>query len=140
MRDRDDVPTIVIEREGSGIMPFLLGALLGAGIALLFAPRSGAETQEQLKQQARRLREVAGQRAREVQRGVEARLEQARGGLHDVVETAREAVEAGRQAAREARIDLERKVEQSKAAYRAGLEAARSAAKSEQGGEGEEQG
>ena len=52
MRDREDVPTIVVERDsgGAGAGAFLLGALLGAGIALLFAPKSGAETQEELNQ------------------------------------------------------------------------------------------
>ncbi|MBI4520801.1 MAG: YtxH domain-containing protein [Gemmatimonadetes bacterium] len=126
MRDRDDVPYIVVERQGSGIAPFLLGALLGAGVALLLAPRSGAETQEQIKEGMRKLRDSAEQRARQVQRSVEARLEQARVGAQDAIDAARDAVEAGRQAARTARVDLEKKVEQSKAAFRAGIDAARS--------------
>jgi gas vesicle protein len=47
MRDNDEGPYIVIEREsGGGIGSFVLGALVGAGLALLFAPKSGAETQE----------------------------------------------------------------------------------------------
>ncbi|MBI4539542.1 MAG: YtxH domain-containing protein [Gemmatimonadetes bacterium] len=140
MRDRDEVPYIVIEREGSGILPFLLGALLGAGVALLFAPRSGRETQEQIKQQARRLREAAEARMRDVQRGVETRLEQAREGVQQAVGAARGAVDAGKQAARDARLELERKVEQSKAAYRAGLEAARATATGQQAAEDVEQG
>ena len=41
----DDEPYVVIERQqGSGIGSFLLGAAIGAGIALLLAPRSGAST------------------------------------------------------------------------------------------------
>lgn len=139
MRDREDVPYIVIERERAGILPFLFGALLGAGIALLFAPRSGAETQAQLKQQARRLRDAAEHRVRDVQRTVEVRLEQAREGVQEAVGAARDAVEAGRQAARDARTELERKVEQSKAAYRAGLEAARETAHGEAPGDEEAQ-
>ena len=60
MRDHDDVRTIVIEREsGGGVGSFLLGAIVGAGIALLFAPKSGEETQEELKQHAGRLRVLA---------------------------------------------------------------------------------
>jgi gas vesicle protein len=37
-----------------------IGALIGAGIALLYAPRSGKETREQLTQQARDLKSSAG--------------------------------------------------------------------------------
>jgi hypothetical protein len=45
MRD-DDVSYIVIERDkGGSVSSFVIGALVGAGLALLFAPQSGAETQ-----------------------------------------------------------------------------------------------
>ena len=36
--------------------PFVWGALLGAGVALLLAPRSGQETQEEIRRTATRLR------------------------------------------------------------------------------------
>ncbi len=50
MRDHDETPYIVIEREGGGgLGSFILGALVGAGLALLFAPQSGEETQEEIK-------------------------------------------------------------------------------------------
>ena len=53
MRDHNDVPYIVIERDGGGqIGGFLVGALLGAGLALLFAPKSGEETQAELRDRA----------------------------------------------------------------------------------------
>jgi len=137
MGNRDDGPYYVIEREsGGGVGPFLLGAILGAGIALLYAPRSGEETQKDLKDRARKLRGAAEDRMREVQEQVEARLEQARAELLERVEAIREAVDSGREAAHEAREDLEEKIERSKAAYRAGVDAARSAAKGE--GEGNE--
>ena len=59
MRDQDDVPYIVIERDsGGGLGSFVLGALVGAGLALLFAPKSGAETQEDLKEQAALVRQA----------------------------------------------------------------------------------
>ncbi len=141
MRDRDDVPYIVIEREsGGGLGSFLLGALVGAGVALLLAPQSGKETQEEIRARALQFRSAAGERVREAQKNLEGRLSAAREGVQARVETVREAVESGRQAAREARVELERKLEASKAAYRAGVEAAREAATGEAAGAGEEAG
>ena len=129
MRDRDDVPYIVIERDtGGGLGSFVLGALVGAGLALLFAPKSGEETQEELRAQARRLRSAAEGRVRSAQKSLEERLEVTRQSVHERVESVKEAVESGRQAAREKRVELEDKLERSKAAYRAGIEAARDAA------------
>lgn len=143
MRDRDEAPYIVIEREsGGGLGPFILGALVGAGIALLLAPQSGEETQEEIKARARQLKEAAQERAREVQNDLEDRLAVAREGLQARVESVKEAMDSGRQAALEAREELERKLERSKAAYRAGIEAARDVAaaapEAEVAGEGHE--
>jgi len=126
MRDHDETPYIVIEREGGGgIGSFILGALVGAGLALLFAPKSGEETQEEIKTRAIKLKDVAQERVRDAQHNLEGRLATAREHLQARVETVRDAVDSGRQAAIDARGDLERKLERSKAAYRAGIEAAR---------------
>lgn len=126
MPERDEGPTIIIERgEGSGVGSFLLGALVGAGLALLFAPQSGAETQEDLKERARKLKTSAEDKVRSAQRELEDRLDAAREGVQSRVGEIRDAVDAGRQAALDARGDLERKLERSKAAYRAGIDAAR---------------
>ena len=126
MRDHDEVPYIVIERDGGGgVGSFVLGALVGAGLALLFAPQSGAETQEELKEQARKLRVVAEDRVREAQQQLEERLEEARDGVQSRYDDVRDAIDAGRTAATEARGELEEKLQRSKAAYRAGAAAAR---------------
>jgi gas vesicle protein len=136
MRDQDEAPYIVVEREGGGgLGSFILGALVGAGLALLFAPQSGEETQEEIKTRALKLKDAAHDRVREAQQSLENRLSAARESVQSRVESVREAVESGRHAASEARGDLERKLERSKAAYRAGIEAARDAVK-EEGGEG----
>ncbi len=128
MREQDEGPYIVIERGGgSGIGAFILGALVGAGAALLLAPRSGEETQQDLKDRALKLKSAAETRMREAQKQLEERLDTAREGVQSRVEGVRDAVEAGRKAAGEARDDLERKLERSKAAYRAGVDAARQA-------------
>jgi gas vesicle protein len=124
MRDRDDQAYIVVEKDRSGgVGAFLLGALLGAGVALLLAPRSGAETQRQLKEKAVKLRDAAEERVRDVQRQLEERLDQARAEVKERVEQVRSAVESGREAARDARTELEGRIERSKAAYRAGMDA-----------------
>ena len=133
MRDQNDVPQIVIERDsGGGVGSFLLGAMVGAGLALLFAPKTGEETQEELKEHARKLRVVAEERVREAQRHLEDRLDVAREGVSARYEEVREAVNAGRAAAMEARGDLEERLERSKSAYRAGVAAAREVAAAEE--------
>ena len=120
MRD-DEGPTIVIERErGGSVGSFLLGALMGAGLALLFAPQSGAETQEEIRTQARKLKAQAETRVRAVQEEMESRLEEARAGVQNRIDGVRSAVDSGRQAAREARADLEHRLDQSKATRRSG--------------------
>ena len=133
MRDREDVPHIIIERDGGGgLGSFILGALVGAGLALLFAPQSGEETQEEIKAQAGKLKDAAQDRIRDAQDRLEHRLSDARENVKTRVEGVKGAVESGRQAAMEARDDLEKKLERSKAAYRAGIEAAREAAAAEE--------
>lgn len=68
MRDRDDVPYIVIERESTtGMGSFVVGALVGAGLALLFAPQSGKETQEEIRVRANKLRGAAEERMLDMQ-------------------------------------------------------------------------
>ncbi|HAT38430.1 MAG TPA: hypothetical protein DCS75_08030 [Gemmatimonadetes bacterium] len=133
MRDHNDVPHIVIERDsGGGVGSFLLGAVVGAGLALLFAPKTGEETQEELKEHARKLRVVAEERVREAQRHLEDRLDVAREGVSARYEEVRAAVNAGREAAMDARGDLEERLERSKSAYRAGVAAAREVAAAEE--------
>ena len=79
MRDHDETPYIVVERDsGGGLGSFILGALVGAGLALLFAPQSGEETQEEIKSRAVKLKDTAKERVREAQENLEGRLSTAR--------------------------------------------------------------
>ena len=99
MRNQEEAPYIVIERDkGGGVGAFVLGALVGAGIALLLAPKSGAETQEDIKRQARKLRTSAEERVREAQRQIEERLGEVREGVQSRVDGVKDAVTAGRSA------------------------------------------
>jgi gas vesicle protein len=136
MGDYDDLPYIVIERKGGGVGPFLWGALLGAGAALLLAPRSGQETQDEIRRTARRLADAAGERVDDARRSVEGAVDRTRGAVTERItavrgavetkaEQARQAVQAGRAAARDARTELERRVDDAKVAYRAGVAGAK---------------
>ena len=90
------------------ILSFLLGGLVGAALATLFAPRSGRETREMLGE---RLRETA-EKGREVRDKVAGRGREMVEDASDYLKTAKEeaerrkdrlasAIEAGRQAYRE---------------------------------------
>ena len=138
MRHQDhDEPYIVIEKHSGGVSDFLLGALIGAGVALLFAPRSGRETRADIGRRAR----SAQDRVRDVATGVTDQVvdtfETARSRIEEQIESARSAIvnkkeqvsramEAGREAAQQARTDLERRLAETKAAYNAGADVARS--------------
>jgi len=80
MRDHDDIPTIIIERDsGGGFGAFVFGALVGAGVALLLAPQSGEETQAELKRRAEELKGSAEDRLKAASDQLESRLDEARG-------------------------------------------------------------
>jgi gas vesicle protein len=131
MRDNDDLPYIIIERQSAGIAPFLWGALLGAGAALLLAPRSGAETQEDIRASVSRVRFAAEEKvgaARDTVARTRERIEDqigtvrdqfgaVRGQIDERTDRARQAFDSGRRAARQAREELERRVADVKESY-----------------------
>ncbi len=131
MRDYDfeGEPFVVIEREEPGIGTLLLGVAIGAGVALLLAPRSGADTRRMIGHGARR----SGARMRDAATGVadnvtghvndvRDRVAERVGAARDAVRRGQDhvldAVDAGRFAAGEARSELERKLAENKAARR----------------------
>jgi gas vesicle protein len=138
--DEDDEQVIVIDRGGggAGIGTFLLGAAIGAGLALLFAPQSGAETRADIKRRARKAKDSAARVAGEVTEQVTDTFNDARRRVEEQIDSAREAInakrdqvldamDAGREAAAEARVDLETRLAETKAAYNAGAQVAREA-------------
>ena len=134
----DDEPYVVIERHEGSVGTFLFGLALGAGVALLLAPRTGVDTRRDLSLQARRARDRAQTLAGSVGESVADSFTQARDQVETRIEATRHAIdmkrqqvaramEAGRAAAQQARDDLERRIADTKAAYQAGTDAARAA-------------
>ncbi len=111
MAEYEELPYIVVERRSGGFSAFLWGAILGAGAALLLAPRSGKETRRELREGAERWRKTAESAVRQMQDSVASAVDDLREQVTDRVASARQAVEAGREAARRTREELERRVE-----------------------------
>jgi gas vesicle protein len=133
----EDDPYVVIEKhDAPSIAPFLIGLAMGAGMALLLAPRSGAATRRDIKRRARKVQRAAHQVATNVTDGVVGTFEEARRRVEEQIDTARQAIdlkrrqvnramEAGRMAAQEARDELEQRIAETKAAYGASAPVAR---------------
>lgn len=133
----DDEPYVVIEKTTGSVNSFLVGMAIGAGVALLLAPRSGRETRRDLRRRARKVRDAAEGMAEELTETVADKFHEARQQVEERIDSARQAVElkkqqvshavqAGRAAAQQARDDLERRISETKAAYDAGAAVARS--------------
>jgi gas vesicle protein len=129
--DEDQAYVVIEKHESAGITPFLVGLALGAGVALLFAPRSGRATRRDIKRRAMRVREAAENAVTDVTDTVVDSFTEARRKVEDQIEAARQAidlkkqqvtraVDAGRVAAQEARLELEQRIAETKASYRTG--------------------
>lgn len=127
MSDNGEDYVIIEHRSGGSFGTFIWGLLIGAAAALLYAPKSGRETREELSDSMTRLRDQAEGRVREVQDTMTEVVEDARRQFEEGVDTARKAVETGRQAVKERRDKVEEQVEESREAFQAGYEAARAA-------------
>lgn len=132
MSDNGEDYVIIEHRSGGSFGTFVWGLLIGAAAALLYAPKAGRETREELTESMTRLRDQAEDKVREVQDTVTEAVEDARRQFEDGMDTARRAVESGRRAVRESREDVERRVEESREAFQAGYDAARATARAEE--------
>ncbi len=120
--DDDDQIIIVEENDSSGISAFLLGAAIGAGLALIFAPQTGAETRQTIKRGAQKAGEAtkrAGEKVTDAlaqaKADLESRIDSAKSSLDLKKVQVSRAVDAGREAARAARDDLERRMSEQRA-------------------------
>ena len=78
--------------SGSVLLAFILGAVSGAAVALLYAPASGKETREYLGEKAKEGRKRAAEAA---EKGLEI-LNQGRENLSSAIQRGREAYEQAR--------------------------------------------
>jgi gas vesicle protein len=96
---------------------------------LLFAPRSGEETRRDIEHRARKIGGQAQDLVSEVTESVSEKIQEAKAGVENRIDSARNAVElkrrqvtnavdAGRAAAQQARVELEQRIAETKAAYK----------------------
>jgi gas vesicle protein len=77
---RRDREIVVVDRGDSSVKWLLWGALIGAGVALLYAPTSGEETRRSLQRRVRKLRAATEEKfedlVQRVKQGAQAGLSQ----------------------------------------------------------------
>src|SRR5215813_1827518 len=95
------------DRDGSGFLWFLAGLGIGAAVGILYAPKSGDELRQQLRDVADDGRDAVRERARQAREQAGTWADKGREYLNQQKEQIRSAVEAGRQAYREATAEGE---------------------------------
>jgi gas vesicle protein len=125
----DDGPFVVIEKSEPGVGLFVMGLAFGAGLALLFAPRTGLETRRDIQRRARRVGDQAQGFVSDVTESVGQTIQAAKDRVENRIDSTRQAVDlkrrqvsnavdAGRAAAAQARVELEQRIAETKAAYK----------------------
>lgn len=81
-------------KSSSGAGAFVLGALLGAGLALLVTPRTGHEIQKRIKEKAEQLRESAKANLAGQGQTLETRIDDLRDGIESQIRLVKDIVES----------------------------------------------
>jgi gas vesicle protein len=87
--------------DKNGLSSFLLGLGVGVGIGMLFAPKSGAETREILKNKANEGSDYLKNRSTEFKQTAAEWVDKGKEAMNRQRENLADAMEAGRQAYRE---------------------------------------
>ena len=128
-RHHDDEDYVVIEKGGSSVAPFLWGLAVGAGLALLFAPMSGAELRSEIRARGTKLRDLAEDKAEELEELISDRYQRTRERVEDGIDTVKrkakegkqfagDVAEAGKAATLTAREELERRLAEARESRR----------------------
>jgi len=88
--------------DKNGLSAFLLGLGVGVGIGMLFAPKSGQETREYIKNKAEESGDYLKQRSAEFKESASTWVDKGKDVLGRQKETLSDAMEAGKQAYRDA--------------------------------------
>jgi len=86
------------DNTGSRVSYFLVGLGIGALVGILFAPKSGEETRQYLKDKADEGREFAQKKAREIRERAEEMGDRARSAVDRQREQLASAIDAGTEA------------------------------------------
>ncbi len=102
--------TIVVKQGSFG--SFLRGMMVGAVIALLFAPRSGQETRDMLNQKSGELKDRAMDMANETRDRAQNAISDAKNKIQDTVKSAQDTVKSAVKSSDsgESKEELEREV------------------------------
>ena len=90
------------EDNGNSFLWFLAGLGVGAVVGVLYAPKSGVETRETLRQKAEESREFVNNRARQAREQASTIVDRSRDLYQQQKEQFKSAFEAGKQAYDEA--------------------------------------
>lgn len=115
-RDESERYIVIQDRSSNAVGTFLIGVAIGAGAALLLAPRSGKEARAEISRRVRRARGSVAHTFQDARERVEERLESARAMVERRRQQVADAVEAGRTVARDARGELHEKLREAKVA------------------------
>jgi len=84
--------------SGSLFLSFLLGGVVGAGLALLLAPQSGQETRQKIRGLAEDVKDKAANYVDDAKKKVTTIVEEGKGYYEDKKSLVKSAVDAGKEA------------------------------------------
>ena len=84
--------------SGSVLLSFLLGGVVGAGLALLFAPQSGRETRQKIKDLTDDVREKSAEYVNQAKEKATSLVEEGKGYYDEKKSILKSAVDAGKEA------------------------------------------